>query len=318
MLICRDVRDPRLQTPTTATLGVFDGLHLGHQVIMRTVIEHARASGSVATVVTFDPHPRAVLHPATAPPLLQTPAQRLEGMRFLGIDQVVVLEFDMQLAALDADTFVRDYLCNALDVRAVYLGRGFAFGRQRTGNIEALRRLSKELDFFADEVDEVTVRGHRVSSTRIRNLLLSGRVNAARAMLGRPYGVEGLVIEGRHIGGSMLSFATANITPANRVLPAAGVYITATLVAGQWRRGVTNIGTRPTVSAEPIETVETHLLDFEGDLYGQTIRVRFLRRLRDEQRFDSLDKLRDQITRDVHRARLYFEHAAVKRQLSVV
>jgi riboflavin kinase/FMN adenylyltransferase len=173
------------------------------------------------------------------------------------------------------------------------------------------------LGFVADEVPEVRLRGQRIGSTRIRELLLNGRVNLARRMLGRPYGVEGPVIRGDERGAT-LGFPTANIQPHNRVIPRAGVYVTATLIQGQWRRSVTNIGTRPTFGEGLEPSVETHVMNWSGDLYGDVVRVRFLHRLRDEKKFGSIDELTAQIERDVARAGRYFERAGVKRELTTV
>jgi riboflavin kinase / FMN adenylyltransferase len=318
MIVVRRTDDPALLRPSIVTLGVFDGLHLGHQAIVRKVVERAAATGAAATAVTFDPHPRAVLYPESAPLLLQTFEQRLEGLRFLGIDQVVALEFDRALAAVPAEEFVRRFLLDELGGREIYLGKGFAFGYKRGGTIDLLRRLGEQHGFEADEVAEVRLHSNRISSTAIRRMLADGRVNIARKMLGRPYGVEGSVLEGRHLGGPALSFPTANIVPHNRVLPDNGVYITATLFENEWHRGVTNVGRRPTVGEENHITVETHLLDFDRQIYGERIRVRFLRRLRGEKRFASLDDLKAQIARDVMRGRRYFDCPVVRRNLSFV
>lgn len=318
MIVTRNADDPRLRFPTVLTFGVFDGLHLGHQAIMKTVVEQARELGGVPTALTFDPHPRSVLHPASAPPLLQTFEQRIEGMRFLGIEQVVALEFTRDLAALSAEEFVTVFLHQKLNARGIYLGKGFAFGKGRSGNIALLRSLAEGLQFVADEVGEIELRNKRISSTTIRGLLANGRVNLARRMLGRPYGVEGIVVEGRRLGTTVLHFPTANIYPHNRVLPAPGVYVTATLHEGLWHRSVTNIGRRPTVGEDDPLTVESYILDFNQSLYGQTIRVRFLHRLRGERRFPSLDALRVQIGKDVERAERYFKIEGVERNLSIV
>lgn len=318
MIVARTAGDPALRRPSVTTLGVFDGLHLGHQAIVRRVVARARDTGAAATVVTFDPHPRSVLYPDSAPALLQTFEQRLEGLKFLGIEQVVALEFSRELAAVPAEEFALRFLVDDLGAREIYLGKGFAFGRGRGGTIELLRELADRRGFVADEVDEVSLRGRRISSTAIRGQLAEGRVNVARRMLGRPYGVEGRVLEGRHLGGPALSFPTANIDPHNRVLPAVGVYITATLFEGEWHRGVTNVGRRPTVGDDEHVTVETHLLDFDRQIYGEKIRVRFLRRLRGERRFPSLEDLKAQIGRDVARGRRFFADPAVRRNLNFV
>jgi len=317
MEIFRGIDDTRIATPSVATLGVFDGLHLGHQAIVKTVVERALLAGATPTVITFDPHPRQVLKPETAPPLLQTFEQKMEGLRALGVQQVVVLNFDQKLAALTAEEFVATYLHKALRAIEVYLGKGFAFGHNREGNIEVLRELSHKYGFVADEVAEVRLRGHRISSTMIRRLLKAGRVNLARRMLGRPYGIEGMVTTGRGVGKELL-VPTANLEITNRVIPADGVYVTLTLVDGEWRRSVANIGKRPTFGEDIESKVETHLIDYEGDLYNRTVRVRVLHRLRGERKFAGIDELKAQILKDRLRAIRYFDSKLVRRNLPIV
>jgi riboflavin kinase / FMN adenylyltransferase len=303
--------------PTVLTLGVFDGLHLGHQLIMRTVSERARAIGAVPTVITFDPHPRALLHPESAPPLLQTFDQKIEALGVLGIEQTIVIRFDKEFSQVRAQDFLRTVIAERLHAKEVYLGCGFAFGHGREGKIDLLRAVSQSLGFFADEVPELRLRGRRISSSRIRELLQQGRVNNARRMLGRPYGVEGMVVRGAERG-AKLGFPTANLRPQNRVIPRSGVYVTATLIDGQWRRSVTNIGTRPTFESASESSVETFVMNWSGNLYGDVVRVRFLHRLREEKKFSSVDELRSQIERDVARAQEYFERAGVKKELAVL
>lgn len=303
--------------PTVLTLGVFDGVHLGHQLIIGTVVERARAVGAVPTVITFDPHPRVVLHPETAPPHLQTFDQKIEAFGVLGIEQTIVIRFTEEFAQVRAEEFLRDVVRDRLQAREVYLGRGFAFGYKREGNIELLRDASGRLGFFADEVPEVSLRGQRISSSRIREVLAEGRVGLARRMLGRPYGVEGRVVRGRERGRT-IGFPTANLHPQNRVIPRSGVYVTATLVEGVWRRSVTNVGTRPTFEEAGAPSVETYVMDWDGDLYGDVVRVRFLFRLRDERKFASVDDLTRQISYDARRAAHYFTKGGVRHMLAVV
>jgi riboflavin kinase/FMN adenylyltransferase len=317
MEIFHGVDHPGIERPTVLTLGVFDGLHLGHQAIVRTVVERALLIGTIPTLITFDPHPRQVLKPDTAPPLLQTFKQKVEGLRLLGVQQTIVLDFTPELATLSAEDFVSRYIIDGLAAREVYLGKGFAFGHERRGNIELLREISRQSGFLAAEVPEVRLRNHRISSTMIRWLLKAGRVNLARRMLGRPYGIEGTVTRGRGLGRKLL-YPTANLEIQNRVLPADGVYVTLTLVDGRWYRSVTNIGKRPTFGGDLESKVEAHLIDFDRDLYGQTIRVRVLHRLRGERRFAAVDELRAQIARDRDRARRYFDAALVNRNLSFI
>jgi len=306
-----------IQRPTVLTLGVFDGLHLGHQLIMRTVVERASQTDAVPTVITFDPHPRAVLHPESAPPLLQTLDQKVEGFGALGIEQTIVIRFDEMFSRIRAEDFLRDVVKDRLHAKEVYLGRGFAFGHDREGNIELLRRVSQELGFIADEVPEVRFRNQRVSSSKVRQLLAEGKVNIARRLLGRPYGVEGRVEKGAERGRT-LGFPTANLHPKNRVIPRNGVYVTGTLIDGKWRRSVTNVGLRPTFDSNTEPSVETFVIDWAGDLYGDVVRVRFLHRLRDEKKFASVVELKTQIERDVSRAQSYFERDAASQRLALV
>lgn len=299
---------------TTLTLGVFDGLHIGHQRIMETVVDRAAATGTVPTVITFDPHPRAVLHPENAPPLLQTLDQRLANFEFLGIRQAIVIRFDQRFASTDAGQFLADVVHERLQAREVYLGAGFAFGKARRGNIELLREMSRRLGFFADEVAEVTLRGTRVSSSQIRQFLAAGKVNLARRMLGRPYGVEGQVVHGLKRGRT-IGFPTANLKPVNRVIPKFGVYATASLIDGVWRRSITNVGVRPTFDGDQLPSIETFVFDFDGDLYGEVLRVRFLHRIRDERKFGGIDELKSQIQKDSDRALSFFARKGVKNSL---
>jgi len=317
MKIFRDLNQSAIETPTVLTFGVFDGLHLAHQMIMRRVVGRARELNMPATVVTFDPHPRAVLHPATAPPLLQTFEQKMDGMERLGISQTIVLNFTEELSQMSAEDFLTQFIFGRLDAREVYLGQGFAFGHNREGRFELLNQVARRLGRVAEDVPEVLVHSHRVSSTMIRRLLVAGRMNLARRMLGRPYGIESRVIEGRKIGKTQLRYATANLKPHNTVIPANGVYITLTFVEGTWRQSITNIGNKPTLGGDPEVTVETHVMDFDRELYGEKIRVRFLHRLRGEKKFDSIDALRSQIDIDYRRAVRYFQSPVVRRNLEL-
>lgn len=317
MKIFHGTENANITKPTVLTLGVFDGLHLGHQRIMQTVVERAKIVGAVPTAITFDPHPRSVLHPESAPPMLQTLDQRLANFEVLGIEQAIVIAFDHEFASQPAEDFLRNIVHERLQAREVYLGEGFAFGKGRGGNIELLRKMSGELGFTADEVDEVQLRGTRISSSAIRRLLADGRVNAARSMLGRPYGLEGTVIRGNRRGHT-IGFPTANLKPRNRVIPRFGVYATATLIDGHWRKSITNIGVRPTFESDSDPSIETYVFDFEGDLYGDVLRVRFLHRIRDERKFNGIDELKAQIMRDTERARNYFSRRGVKNMLALL
>lgn len=317
MKIFHGTENANIAKPTVLTLGVFDGLHLGHQRIMKTVVERAAAIGAVPTAITFDPHPRAVLHPESAPPMLQTLDQRLANFEVLGIEQAIVIPFTVEFSRQPAEDFMSNIVRDRLHAKEVYLGKGFAFGKDRGGNIDLLRRMSDELGIVADEVDEVQLRGQRISSSKIRKLLSAGRVNLARRMLGRPYGVEGVIIRGNRRGHT-IGFPTANLRPHNRVVPRFGVYASATLIDGAWRRSITNIGIRPTFESDAEPSIETYIFDFDGDLYGDVLRVRFLYRIRDERKFNGIDELKAQIEKDTRRARNYFRHQGVKNMLEIL
>ena len=317
MKIFHGTENANILRPAVLTLGVFDGLHLGHQRIMQTVVERAKACGASATAITFDPHPRAVLHPESAPPLLQTLDQRLTNLEVLGLDQAIVIKFDRDFASQPAESFLEHIVHDRLQAREVYLGQGFAFGKDRGGNIDLLRSMSQKLGFIADEVEEVTLRGRRVSSSAIRKLLNAGHVNIARRMLGRPYGVEGEIIRGDRRGHT-IGFPTANLKPRNRVIPKYGVYATATLIDGVWRKSITNIGVRPTFESGSDPSIETYVFDYDGDLYGSVLRVRFLHRIRDEKKFSGIDELKAQIELDTLTARNYFSRPGVRNMLAIL
>ncbi len=317
MKIFHGTNNAKISRPTCLTLGVFDGLHLGHQRIMQTVVERAKVTETIPTAITFDPHPRAVLHPENAPPLLQTLDQRLAAFEVLGIEQAIVIRFTKDFAAQKAEDFLREIVYERLQAKEVYLGKGFEFGRNRGGNIELLKKMSAELGFFADEVSEIRLHGQRISSSKIRHLLSDGKVNLARRMLGRPYGVEGQIEHGSQRGHE-IGFPTANLKPKNRVIPRLGVYVTATLINDIWRRSITNIGVRPTFETEVEPSIETYIFDYDGNLYGDVLRVRFLHRLRDERKFNGIGELKAQIEKDTRRALNYFSRIGVKNMLEIV
>ncbi|MCW5962143.1 MAG: bifunctional riboflavin kinase/FAD synthetase [Pyrinomonadaceae bacterium] len=308
MKIFHGTENANILRSTVLTLGVFDGLHLGHQRIMKTVVDRAAAIGAVPTAITFDPHPRSVLYPEKAPPLLQTLDQRLAAFEFLGIKQAIVIRFTKEFAGQEAEDFLRETVSSRLQAKEVYLGKGFEFGKNRGGNIELLKSMGSILGFEAEEVPEVRLRGRRISSSRVRETLKSGRVNLARRMLGRPYGVEGQIEHGS-ARGHEIGFPTANLKPQNRVLPKLGVYVTSTLINNVWRRSITNIGVRPTFEKDVEPSIETYVFNFEGNLYGDVLRVRFLHRIRDERKFSGIDELKTQIRKDIARAHRYFERS---------
>jgi riboflavin kinase/FMN adenylyltransferase len=291
------------------TVGTFDGLHEGHHVLMRTVVERARALDGHAAVYTFEPHPRKVLGGPSAPGLLTTLEQKLEVIAACGVDVTVVERFTREFAETPPERFVRDILWARFRPREVYVGYNFRFGHHREGSMRLLVELGPELGFEATIIPEVKVGGSTVSSTAIRQHLAAGEVEAAARLLGRPYALRGRVATGDRRGRA-LGFPTANLESENEVLPEAGVYAGRVrfLDEGDPPRGaelpaVTNLGRRPTFGEDLGLVAEAHLLDFSGDLYGRRVDVSFESRIRPERRFEGVEALRAQIARDVAEAR---------------
>ncbi len=292
------------------TIGNFDGLHVGHLSIVKTVVERARALRGEAVVYTFDPHPRKVLHPDRAPGLLTTLEQKLELLAGQGIDLVVVEEFSQAFASTSPERFVREYVHERIRPQEVYVGYDFHFGRDREGSMRELTEVGPRLGFAVTIIPEVTVGGRDVNSTRIRDLLAEGAVEEASRLLGRPYPIRGRVVEGDRRGQG-LGFPTANLEPENEVLPAVGVYAGRVRLlegsSGKPEAGphpaVVNLGRRPTFAAGHAIVPEAHLLEFQGDLYGRRVELAFVARLRDERRFPDAAALRSQIARDAAQAR---------------
>ncbi|RMG42570.1 MAG: riboflavin biosynthesis protein RibF [Acidobacteria bacterium] len=280
-----------------ATIGNFDGVHRGHQRIMARVAERAGALGGLPLVVTFEPHPLRILAPDRAPRLLMTREQKLAALEAAGIEAVVILPFDRDLATMPAEVFARDLLGGRLGVRELYIGPDFRFGRGRAGDLELLRRIGRAVGFSADAVPPVMDGGERISASRIRRLLSEGRASEAARLLGRPFALVGTVVHGEGRGRPLL-VPTANLAPENEFLPARGVYVTQAAWAGREAFGLTNVGTRPTFGDRRL-VVETFLPGLDEDLYGRRLELRFLDRLRDERRFDTAADLRRQIESDL-------------------
>ncbi|MDQ7006777.1 MAG: riboflavin biosynthesis protein RibF [Acidobacteriota bacterium] len=280
-----------------ATIGNFDGLHLGHQAIMARVTSRAADLSLASAVVTFHPHPLRVLRPERAPRLMLTGAQKQALVEQAGIDVLVVLPFHRRLADMPAEAFVEQVLVRGLAIRELYVGPDFRFGRDRAGDVDLLARLGKSHGFLARGVEPVLDEGRRISASGIRRLLADGHVAQAGRLLGRPFTLVGTIVHGEGRGTTLL-VPTANLAPENQFLPARGVYITRTRWGGRSRLGVTNVGIRPTFGFRRI-VVETFLVDFEGDLYGQRVELELLERLREERKFGSAAELRAQIQRDI-------------------
>lgn len=298
---------PRPPEGTALTIGFFDGVHLGHQLVVGEVRRLAAELGARSAVVTFDPHPASVVRPASAPLLLTDVEQRLELLAQTGVDYTVVVPFDEARSKESAEDFVLDVLVGCLGARAVVVGADFHFGHQRSGNVDLLRRMGAEHGFEVDGIQLAasasTVRP--VSSTAIRDALAAGDLDAANRMLGRPHEVRGIVVEGDRRGRE-LGYPTANVAvPAEMRLPADGIYAGWHLRPdGSRHAAAISLGRRPTFyDDQPHSLLETYLLDFSGDLYGEAARVQFVARLRGEERFDSVEALVRQIDADVARTR---------------
>lgn len=302
-------RPAEWRAPVVA-IGNFDGLHRGHVKILERVAKQAAERGATPLALTFDPHPPRVVRPDKAPPLLMTPAQKIEALRQAGAHGVAVVRFTHELSQWSPEVFVERVLVDWLRVAEVWVGGNFLFGRDRLGNFSLLRLLGQQHGYRAEKIDPVRYKDFVVSSTRIRRLVAEGRVDEAAALLGHHYMVAGIVVEGDRRGRT-IGFPTANLACENELLPPDGVYATLVLTDEVARPAVTNVGVRPTVRAAGPRVVESHLLDFSGDLYGRTVRVAFLRRLRDERRFPDIEALRVQIEADVTAARTLFQRISL-------
>jgi riboflavin kinase / FMN adenylyltransferase len=291
-----------------ATIGNFDGVHLGHQQLMRDLVHRAREIGGTPTVVTFHPHPLQVLAAENAPRQIQTLDQKLKVLARLGIELAVVIPFDLALARMSARQFALQILWEKLHLAEIYVGPNFAFGNRREGSFNLLRDLGEERGSFVGRIHQVQFRGNRVSSTAIRQALVAGQVGLARRLLGRPFELTGEIVHGSATG-AVLKVPTANIRALNELIPRRGVYVTSLNIEGEKFQSVTNIGVRPTITGGAVEapvTVEAHILDFNRDVYGRQAALEFLLRLRDEKRFAGRAELVEQIRRDIGRARRFF------------
>lgn len=287
--------------PAAVALGVFDGVHLGHRAILGLAVSHASAAGMQSIACTFDPHPLEVLQPGRAPLPITTLDERLALIEGCGLDLAVVLPFTRELASMEPEAFVTDVLVTRLGARDVVVGFNHRFGRGARGDAAMLRSLGERLGFRTHVAEPLVVDGVAVSSTEIRAALQRGDLAMAGRLLGRAYTLSGSIAHGAGRGRT-LGFPTANIVPTRPVLVAPGVYACAAEVAGRKERSVVNVGVRPTFG-ETALAVEAYLLDFVGDLYGQTMTLTFVSRIREERRFPSVDALKSQIEADAEEAR---------------
>ncbi len=308
MLIVHDAYGSSdLPQGAVATIGNFDGVHKGQREVIAAVVERARALSAPSMVITFEPHPLTVLRPDEAPLRLTTPKQKIQLLESTGIDVLLVLKFDTELASVTAEEFARGFLHDLLSLNALYVGASFRFGHDRQGSVAMLREMEGRLGLQAVGIEEVVRRGERISSTRIRRALAEGRVEDAMEMLGRPHTITGVVVRGDQMG-KRLGWPTANLAPDNEQLPADGVYAAQAHFPNlpTTFNCSTNVGTRPTVYENYQRVVESHILDFSTDVYGERVEISFYKKLREERIFPTVMDLSAQIGRDVETTREYF------------
>jgi riboflavin kinase/FMN adenylyltransferase len=307
MQILRSISElAELPGPLFLAIGVFDGVHLGHQAVISTSARHATEGGGTPVVVTFDPHPAKVLRPDDAPHLITATQHKIALIRDLGVAHLLVLHFDRTFAATGPEDFVQQLVMHSRPLQEICVGHEWSFGKGRAGNLALLKQLGQRDGFNVVGVEAVTVNGEVVSSTAIRKAVADGNLIKATQMLGREYTILGTVIAGEKLG-RQLGFPTANLSAHSEQFPPNGVYVAEARLASSLHRGVANLGYRPTVSAGKRERLlELHLFDLEREIYGEEMEVRFLRYLRPEQKFENLDALRAQIARDVEQARESF------------
>lgn len=308
MQVLRDAfKSAEVPFGAVVTLGNYDGIHRGQRRVIAAIVERARQLGVPSAVITFDPHPLKVLRPEHAPTLLTVPEQRERLLAAAGVDALVIVKFNREIASMKPEDFVKRFLHDSMSIAEIHVGSEFAFGHERRGNIELLQDLGTKLGFAAHGVPEETWQGEVISSSRIRRALREGQIEAASEMLGRPYSICGKVVAGDRMG-KKLGWPTINLAPRNELLPGDGVYagrvhfpkMPATFDC------VTNVGTRPTIYENYKRVVESHILDFKSDVYGEEVEIEFWKRLREEKLFPNVMELSAQIRSDVDTAREYF------------
>jgi riboflavin kinase/FMN adenylyltransferase len=304
-----DARPSRWSQPVLA-LGNFDGVHRGHRKILERVRRVADERGATSVVMTFDPHPPRVVRPDKAPPLLMTKAQKLEAIEAAGVHGAAIVRFTPEMSRWEPEMFVRTVLVDWLRVAEVWVGANFLFGHDRTGNFTLLRVLGSRYGFRAEKIDPVRYKEFVVSSTRVRRLVSEGRVDEAGALLGHAYSLDGTVVRGDQRGRT-IGFPTANLCTENELLPPHGVYATTIRIRDVVHASVTNVGVRPTVDQSGRTTIETHIFNFDRDVYGAPVRLGFVQRIRDERAFETLDQLQAQIAADCSRARVLFDRLSL-------
>ncbi len=288
------------------TIGNFDGVHKGHLALFNKVKQRAGLLGGQSVVMTFEPHPIKVMMSGNGPPLITPTQQKLKLIEATGIDVILCIPFTKEFATISPQGFVKDLLVDTIGIKEIVVGYDYCFGYKRSGDIELLRTMGKDHGFVVHVVEQIMLDDILVSSTTVRNLVQEGNLPGAKKLLGRDYQVCGTVVKGKNRGGRLLGFPTANLELIDELTPKLGVYAVKVLIADKIYNGLTNIGFNPTFGNN-VFSVETHILDFSGDLVGETIRVNFIERLRDEKTFKSIDDLAEQIQKDSLRARELFE-----------
>lgn len=297
---------------TVLSVGNFDGLHVGHQKILKSVRDRARAGGQSAAVITFDPHPMRVLTPERAPLMIQTLAQRLAGFERMGLDAALVLRFDLALSRVSPEDFIERILVHGMRTGAILVGKNFRFGHRGAGDVRLLAEFGKREGFEVEMIPPVEIDGQVVSSTAVRSAVTDGNVAGAIPLLGRAFSLTGEIQPGAGRGRTIL-FPTLNLVPEQELLPKLGVYATESTIGNKLYASVTNVGTRPTFNGVGV-TVESHLFGFHEILSSGRMEVRFHTRIRDEQKFSGPDALRARIARDIDAAQKYFSERTVTQQ----
>ncbi len=306
MEVFRDIEDfRRPELKTVVTMGNFDGIHLGHQVLVGNAVAKAKQWRTKSVVFTFEPHPLKLLAPERAPRMIVNHQDKMDMLQALGVDAVIVQTFDHRFASIQAEDFVRRYLLERLNLSKIWLGKDLKFGRARQGDAEDLIRWGTELGFGVGIVEPILVQGKRISSSRIRQLIEQGRVDEVQPMLGRYHFISGRVVSG-HRRGRNMGFPTANLASVTELLPGDGIYATILELQNHCWLSVSSVGRNPTFG-EGSRTVEAFILDFAGDIYGEAVKLSFVQRIREERMFAQIEDLVTQMREDVQAARAIFD-----------
>ena len=288
-------------------IGMFDGVHLGHQKVLQNAINAALQSNAISVAVTFDQHPANIISPKNAPSLIQTQAQRNRSIELLGVDAILIIKFNEAFSRKTGKSFIQELAQGFGSIHSISVGNDFMFGHNRDGNFQLLQKLSQELNFLTYGLQPVKLNGQIVSSTRIRSALINGKIDDAKQMLGRKFSIEGPVVKGDGKG-RKIGFPTANIDTKNLILPPNGVYASYTKFNGKTHKSLLNIGVRPTIiKPNPSIQVEAHILKFNENIYDQVIDIELIDKLRNEMKFESIEELKKQISCDIENAKSFFK-----------